>query len=167
MLVAVVGTGLKAGVFELGSDSSTGDALKKPTTRVVLFVVGAAFLGLALLTREDSSTQSRPQQPALDLPAIPGFDEPAGEEPKLELSKKSGSAGTRLRVTGSGFAPGETIEIAFHTETMKEVQADTRGVFREVLVQVPTDWDFDGQFDIRATGKTSIKSVRAQFRVTA
>jgi hypothetical protein len=164
VLVAAVGQGLRAGVFELGSDSSAGNTLKQPTTRVALFLVGIGFLGLALVTREDTPQQTTPQTPSLNFPQVPGMTS-ARQQPKLELSKTAGPPGTRLRVTGSGFEPGESVEIIFHATTIEEVQADTEGVFREVLVQVPTTWAFEGPYDIAAVGQTSAKSVDRSFRV--
>lgn len=161
VLVAVIGTGLKAGIFEIGTDSRTSEQLQRPLTRTVLFLVGIGFLVLALATR-DHAVSERQAGPSFSIP-IPNPS--IREEPKLELSKGSGPPGTRLRVTGSGFQAGETVRIEFHTETMKDVQANTEGVFREIPVEIPADWAFTGQFDITAEGLQSIRDASQPFRV--
>lgn len=165
VLVSVVGTGLKAGVFELGGDSTTADQLKRPGIRAGLFIVGVAFLVLAVVTREQTPTESsRASVPAISIPK--DLFANSQEEVKLKLSKHSGPPGTRLRVSGSGFQPGETIRILFHTDKLRDVQANSDGVFRDVSVRIPPGWGFDGPFDITAEGQASVKAADDQFTVT-
>lgn len=70
-------------------------------------------------------------------------------------------------MSGTGFAPGETVRIDFHVTELAKVTADDEGSFSDVAITIPEDWQFEGQFDIRATGDSSISSAREPFEVTA
>lgn len=83
----------------------------------------------------------------------------------IELSPESGPRGSRVRVTGSGFSVGESVEIELHLEQLAKVKADGEGRI-STAVKIPSDWPFDGQFDMRATGSTSRRTARATFRVS-
>lgn len=90
------------------------------------------------------------------------FEVPAAS---IELSPASGSPGSRVRVTGFGFAVGERVEITLHLEQLDRVSADGEGRF-SAQVTIPSDWPFKGQFDMRATGDTSRRTARAPFRIS-
>lgn len=84
--------------------------------------------------------------------------------PTLNLSPASGPPGTEVTVTGMGFAVAESVEIELHLERLTVVQADGEGAISATVV-IPADWPFAGQFDIRATGETSRRTVRVPFDV--
>ena len=100
--------------------------------------------------------------PSSQGPSIP---QPSGET-RVFLDKLSGPAGTTVRVSGEGFAAGETITIRFHTEVCAETTADDSGAFAEVSCTIPEDWQFKMQASIIASGNSSIRSGQAAFRVT-
>lgn len=95
----------------------------------------------------------------------PSVPQPSGET-RVFLDKLSGPAGTTVRVSGEGFAAGETITIRFHTEVCAETTADDSGAFSEVSCTVPEDWQFKMQASIIASGNSSIRAGQAAFRVT-
>jgi hypothetical protein len=82
----------------------------------------------------------------------------------IELDPQSGRRGSQVRVSGSGFAVGEPVEIVLHLERLDKVKADGEGHFT-AAVTIPSDWPFTGQFDIRATGETSRRTASGPFRV--
>ncbi len=90
-----------------------------------------------------------------------------GGTAEITLSQSSGPPGTSLTVSGTGFASGETVRIDLHVTELAKVTADTEGSFSDVAVTIPEDWQFEGQFDIRATGDSSIASAREPFEVTS
>jgi hypothetical protein len=91
---------------------------------------------------------------------------PGSTETKVFLNRLSGPAGTLVRVSGEGFAAGETVRIRFHVEQCAETVADASGTFAEVSCRIPGDWRFKGSFDIVANGASSIRFASAPFRVT-
>jgi hypothetical protein len=84
----------------------------------------------------------------------------------IYLNRDSGPAGTTVTISGKGFSPEEAITLRFHTETVAHTTADGQGQFEAVSAQVPTDWQFTGQFRFVATGESSIRSAEREFRVT-
>jgi hypothetical protein len=84
------------------------------------------------------------------------------------LSKTSGPSGSTVNVSGEGFASGEQVVITFHTEEMGRTQASDTGRFTNVTVTLPTSFSVfaPAQFDVIATGSTSIKSARASFMLS-
>lgn len=87
-------------------------------------------------------------------------------EAVITLSRTSGPPGTALTISGSGFAAGEQVEIEFHATSLRKVRADAGGSFSSIDIQVPSDWKFKGQFDIRASGGTCLNTVSEAFQVT-
>ena len=92
-------------------------------------------------------------------------DSPHGKA-KLYTNKDSGSAGTKLQLSGVGFAPGEDVTLLFHTSTVGHTQADDEGKFSDVSAKVPKDWPFTGQFAFIATGESSLATATREFQVT-
>jgi hypothetical protein len=84
------------------------------------------------------------------------------------LSSTSGPGGSTVNVSGDGFQANEQVVIQFHTEEIGRTQANSAGRFTNVTVTIPTS--FSGfaprQFDIIATGRSSIKSGRAPFTIS-
>lgn len=90
---------------------------------------------------------------------------PAGEV-TVTLSRSSGPVGTAITVSGQGFDPTETIEISFHVQELATKVTDARGAFSGVVIRVPAG-SFNGfPYQVRATGKRSLKSDGAPFTVT-
>jgi hypothetical protein len=93
---------------------------------------------------------------------------PGPGESALFLSKESGPGGSTLNVSGEGFAPGETIEIRFHTESVATTRADAGGGFANVQITVPPSFSVFApqQFSLIATGRTSLRSAMAPFTIS-
>jgi hypothetical protein len=125
----------------------------------IMAAVLTAVLSAVLIQRFTAPNES--QTPTVTSPSAS-----LGGVTKIFLNRDSGPAGTRVRVSGQGFALGEEVVIRFHTETVAHTAADEQGGFAEVSVRVPTDWRFTGQFAFVATGESSIKSASREFRVT-
>lgn len=111
-----------------------------------------------------------PAQAPVTAPSFPPMNfslpgRPAAAEASLNLSRSAGPPGTSLTVSGGGFAPGETVEILFHGLQRGKATADSTGAFGPTPITIPPDWQFKGQFDITAEGRTSIRHVSEPFQV--
>lgn len=145
VLVALVGIGIGALGFVLpegrGDDAVATDA---PTTTPTTGTAGSIGID--------------PSQLKDIVP--PDFD----VDTTITLSRSSGPPGTVFTVSGSGFKAGERVEIRFHTRVLGEVRADGRGDFTGFQTEVP-DIPFRDQFDVVATGQSSIRSAQKPFEV--
>jgi hypothetical protein len=143
LIVGVVGfLAFRGGGGDRGDDGGGGDG---GTLRTVLTfgTVPDTTLGRA--------------DPPVTVGPLPG-------ETNLVVAPASGTVGTRVTVTGSGFQASERVDIRFHTEQVAQARADARGNFSASFAIPP--FPFKGSFDIIATGATSIESARTPFRIT-
>jgi hypothetical protein len=150
--------------------SSLGTSVLKGIGGIVAAVVTAVLIAVLvpMFTGGDEPPPPEPggsssTQPPPSLPTT--IDQPSTVA-KLYTNKDSGPAGTRVRLSGAGFAPEEDITLLFHVDVVGHTQADGEGEFSEVSVEVPEDWQFTGQFAFIATGESSLKAARREFRVT-
>lgn len=86
-----------------------------------------------------------------------------GSAASLSLSASQGPPGTGVTASGTGFTPGETIQITVNGASLGTAQADQNGNFT-TSVQVPNV--APGQYVVTATGQTSGASASASFVVT-
>lgn len=95
------------------------------------------------------------------------FSPGPGDPAAVFLSETGGPAGSSVRVSGTGFQPGETVTIRFHTDQVASTVASEAGAFTSVEITVPASYGaFAGvQFMVIASGESSIKSARAPFTV--
>jgi len=100
------------------------------------------------------------------LPVVPG--KPTAGEASLSISRGTGPSGTEIRVSGRGFGGQELVEISFHTELIATARTDDDGIFRRVPARIPGSFDVFApvQFDIRATGRSTVRSARVPFLLT-
>jgi hypothetical protein len=93
----------------------------------------------------------------------------ATREVDMTISPTSGPSGTTVTASGSGFQPGETIELRVHTDRVAEIRADSKGAFSDVRFQVrdPLGGSFpsDRQIAVSATGRSSIKHAEEPFEL--
>ena len=84
------------------------------------------------------------------------------------MSLTSGPAGTSVKVSGEGFAPGEEIVLEVHTMEVGRTNAGSNGSFSGVAVTIPTYFGqfAPKQFPVKATGRTSQQHARAPFTVS-
>jgi hypothetical protein len=89
-------------------------------------------------------------------------------ETNIFLSETSGPTGSKLKVSGEGFQPGETIVISMHTTQIGTTTASPAGSFSGVEVTVPEEFGVFApqQFFVIANGKSSIRAARAPFTVS-
>src|SRR4026209_927632 len=80
-------------------------------------------------------------------------------ETNIFLSETSDPTGSKLKVSGEGFQPGETIVISMHTTQIGTTTASPAGSFSGVEVTVPEEFGVFAthQFFVIANGKSSIK----------
>jgi hypothetical protein len=99
-------------------------------------------------------------------PVVPRL--PSVARPSVFLSRDSGPAGTVVRVSGEGFAPGERVVLRFHTEQIGSTTADDAGKFSNVAVTIPDSFAkfAPHQFSVNATGRNSIGHDEAPFTIT-
>ena len=86
------------------------------------------------------------------------------EYPSLVLSPSSGAAGTKIHVTGGGFASGESVTVTFNNANPITATASATGAWSAYFV-VPTTTTL-GSYTVQATGGTSNISVTNTFDVT-
>ena len=95
----------------------------------------------------------------------PAFDGsgPSAAPAEITLSRASAPRGWKVTVYGSGFQPGELVEIRVHVTTVGTVTADSQGKFTQE-VTVPDSAPPPGfPTSISATGHSSIKTAEAPF----
>jgi hypothetical protein len=126
----------------------------------VLGVIGCAVLALAVL-----GVIAFVFYQLFLKPGVPPF---LGEPASIFLSSTGGPVGARVSVSGTGFAPNEEVIIRFHTDQVVRTTANSEGAFTSVEFIVPT-WpygNFPGtQFQVTATGQSSIKTATAPYTV--
>ncbi|MGB6163839.1 MAG: hypothetical protein WCF33_12115 [Pseudonocardiaceae bacterium] len=93
---------------------------------------------------------------------------PLVARPSVFLSRDSGPAGTVVRVSGEGFAPGERVVLRFHTEQIGSTTADGAGKFSNVAVTIPGSFAkfAPQQFSVSAVGHNSVGHDEAPFTIT-
>jgi len=82
----------------------------------------------------------------------------------VKLDKKSGQAGTSVKVTGSGYTSGEIVDVFFDAKLVDTVDANAQGKI-SATVKVPKGAG-KGKHTIMASGQTSGISATATFKVT-
>ncbi len=82
----------------------------------------------------------------------------------VTLSKKSGPAGTSVKVTGSGYTAGEVVDIFFDQKLMDTVDADSKGKVSDTMT-VPKGTK-KGNHVVTVSGQTSGLTATAAFKVT-
>lgn len=86
------------------------------------------------------------------------------QEPGLALSRSSGPPTTRLSVSGTGFAAGETIDVSFGGDELVTVDSDANGTFTGARFRVPASAK-PRMHTISAVGRASSLSAEAFFLV--
>jgi hypothetical protein len=156
---AAVGGGLKVVNVELPLVASIGRQL-------LLAAIGIALIGGSFLIDRTPDGNAQPPRGPVVIPTAPGgVQQPQTDPPRVSLSRTSGPPGTSLTVSGSGFSPGESVVVSFHTTELTRIEADVKGAFG-TSVRVPANWSFRGQFFVIARGESSLRSQTAPFQVT-
>jgi hypothetical protein len=117
---------------------------------VVAILAGLNQLGLIPAFHPDGSGPA----PAHQDVAVPA---------EITLSSATGPRGGSLTVNGSGFQPGELVEIRVHVTVVGTVTADSKGSFTQ-KVTIPQSAPPPGfPTSVSATGHSSIKTGTAPF----
>ena len=124
-----------------------------PMVLIAVAVVVALLVGLGFIVKNVVSGVSD---------TIDGF---GPGNPTVVLSPSEGPPGTVVNVTGTGYGNEETVEIIFHATEVGTTLANPDGSFT-AQITVPDTPFRDQQFDISATGKTTIRHDSAPFKVT-
>jgi hypothetical protein len=74
--------------------------------------------------------------------------------PSITLNPVLGPVGTPVAVNGTGFAPGETVQLYWDSQLMNTTMADANGSFFDIFVDVPSGSTL-GPHLINATGATN------------
>ncbi|HEY1296681.1 MAG TPA: hypothetical protein VGJ60_26690, partial [Chloroflexota bacterium] len=80
----------------------------------------------------------------------------------LSLSAQQGPPGTSITATGTGFQPGETVQVFFNGAQVGTPVADTAGTFKSTF-NIPTI--ANGKYQVDAKGQTSGNTASAPFTV--
>ncbi|MDX6679233.1 MAG: hypothetical protein QOE31_3285 [Solirubrobacteraceae bacterium] len=161
VIAAVVGGGLTL------SHVGTMPVVNSLARQLVLALCGAALIGGGIALRggdEPPSSASGNAGAKVTLPKI-DFGDGDREQEALEVSPRRVRPGTLLKLNGRGFQPGESVDIAFSTETLGTATANTDGRFFNKRVRFPSDWGFTGREDIRASGQQSLVTPRVQIEI--
>jgi hypothetical protein len=167
VVAAVVGGGLTLA-------GSTFPIITSVARQILLGLVGAALLTASFLVAGSGSgsapspsppTQTTPgvlparQPPTFTLPTLPPPEAPA----EITLSRSTAPRGAVLTIFGSGFSPGELVEIRVHVTTVATVTADSDGKFTQQITVPPSAPPAGFPTSIAATGHTSVKTATAPF----
>jgi len=142
--------------------------MKTKQAVVCLAVAITALLGLAVPSAygQAAANNCPPGQPFGRPPGTPPNQPgpPDGRPPayppgrcQLALSQSSGSRGDTFQATGSGFQPGERVELALAGALLTTVTADDTGSF-VAFMTVPAD---------AAAGLTSVRATAASLQLEA
>jgi hypothetical protein len=84
------------------------------------------------------------------------------------LNTLSGPGGSTIKVSGKGFAPNEEVVIRFHATEVGSTTANAQGKFDNVAVVVPSSYSqfAPQQFNVVATGRSSLRSDEAPFTIS-
>lgn len=147
IIAAIVGGGLSLANLKVPVVNSVPRQLILAATGLV--IVGGSFL---LPGKGEPSTGGNT-----------GGDGTGGTIAEITLSDSSAARGSPITVTGSGFEPGELVEIRVHVTTVGTVTADSNGSFRQ-RVTVPDAAPPPGfPTSVAATGHSSVKTATAPF----
>jgi len=96
-------------------------------------------------------SSARSASAPFQLTRVPGVT----KTPSLSTSRGDGPSGTEIKLSGSGFAGGEVIDIRFSTEIIATAQANADGSFSNVSARIPGTFDAFAprQLQIVATGE--------------
>jgi len=94
-------------------------------------------------------------------PAPPGQERVLGPA-QITLSASTAPRGARVTVYGSGFQPGETVDIFVHATLVGSATVDSSGKFTQQIT-IPQSVLPGVPADISATGRSSIKTGTAPF----
>jgi hypothetical protein len=101
--------------------------------------------------------------PGSGHPSIPAPPPDSSVSAEITLSRSTAPRGTQLTVFGSGFQPGEQVEIRVHVDTVGSATADSHGKFTQTVV-VPQSAPPPGfPTSVSATGHSSIRTATAPF----
>lgn len=97
-----------------------------------------------------------------------GFSIPLPGSASIFLSSTGGPTGSQVRVSGQGFAAGETVVIRFHTTEVARTTANAAGSFSGVEITIPEGYAAfaPSQFFVVATGSSSVRSARAPYTLS-
>ena len=101
-------------------------------------------------------------------PTVQPLPNPPNVETNIFLSETSGPAGSKLKISGEGFQPGETIIITMHTTQVGTTTASQSGTFSSVEITVPEQFSVFApkQYSVTARGNASVKWAMAPFTVS-
>lgn len=139
---------------------------------IALLAGGSAPWWISALFDNDDDSESQTAEPPEatrantgGLPDLPDLGECS--KPSISLSRGAGPSGTRVTVSGRGFAADTEVELNFHTEALPPSRTGSEGTFsQEVVIPGSFDAFAPQQFQIRALSKGPICSDDAPFQLT-
>jgi hypothetical protein len=82
---------------------------------------------------------------------------------EIKLSRATAARGASVTISGSGFQPGESVELRIHQEPIGTAKADAEGKFSQAVTIPPSAPPPGFPTSISATGRSSSKSGTAPF----
>ena len=127
---------------------------------VLILVLILSALVMAPATALGQATGAATPTATLSANATPTMTPQAG--PALSLSPSSGLPGASVTANGSGFAPGETVDVSFNGQSVGTPTVNNGGTF-SLAFTVPNA--APGQYGVLAKGQTSGTTASTSFTI--
>lgn len=128
---------------------------------VVLALIGGGADDSAETASTDDTELTEDELAAEDEEVVDGEEEV--HEASITLSVSEAGPDDSVAISGSGFEPGETVEISLDGESAGEITADDDGAFLDAFT-VPSDAE-SGEYEFTAEGAESGSSASATLTV--
>jgi hypothetical protein len=179
--LGVLGIVMIVAAFLEGGLAVTGVANISPAKGIAGFVAlivgGLAVLGIGYLTwRADDAAPAAAEENVIVAVVDRVMDTidrmvssgPGGffSRPSLTLEPSSGPRQRPITVTGTGYQPGETVEIRIHSRVYDSPTADSEGAF-SATIRIRSDaFCPSEQCTVIAQGKQSLKWIDVPYNLT-
>ena len=140
-----------------GSPVSAGDVADGAVSGTHVYAAAGTYT--VTVTADDGVRSADARLQIVVTDPVPEYD------PRIELGAAEAKPGDALRVSGTGFAPGESVSIRIDDEEPVVVEADDEGGVSAELT-IPAD-AVDGEHPVIALGSVSNVEARAVVRIVA
>ena len=127
---------------------------------VLVLVLVLAALVMAPATALGQATGAGTPTATVPANTTPSATPQAG--PALQLSSSSGLPGSTVTANGSGFAPGETVDVTFNGQSVGSPTVNNGGTFSLAFTVPNTP---PGQYGVLAKGRTSGTTASTSFTI--
>lgn len=124
----------------------------------------AALTSTTVTTSTPTTAPPQTTSTTSTVPPVSPITAITSANPKLDLDPNTGSTGTSVTATATGFAPNENVQIYFQGELVGQIDANTSGSATIVFAVPSIASHFPGQsFTVSASGQTDADSAENTF----